>query len=118
MASLGGDSNAATVAIYAALGYDIVAAVNSSPQTTEINAAARAPTLMKWVHIAIVQVAIFAILGAALESAEGRKMWPPLLGSGLAAGMLYGQYVHAKQTGLKNGGPATEQYGSSRGRWG
>lgn len=112
---LGGDSHAGTVGIYAALAYDIIAAVNSSPQTTEINAAARAPTLMKWVHLGLVQVIIFAFLGAALESADGKPAWPPLLGAGLAGGMLYAQYVHAKSNGLKNGGPATESYGSGGG---
>jgi hypothetical protein len=38
---------AVTVAIYAALTYDIISATNSSPQTTEINADKRAETLMQ-----------------------------------------------------------------------
>lgn len=107
-----GGSPAGTMAIFAALVYDIISATNSSPQTTEINAAARADTLMKWVHIGLVQAAIFGVLGIGLEIKSRNAWWPPALGSGLAAGMLYGQYVHAKQSGLANSHkPGTEQYG-------
>lgn len=35
--------------------YEIIAAACSSPQTTELNAGARAKTLMKWVHLGVVQ---------------------------------------------------------------
>ena len=108
MAAEIGGSPAITVAIYAALTYDIISATNSSPQTTEINAASRAPTLMKWVKIGLVQAVGFGALGMALERAAGRLVWPPALGVGLAAGLLWAQYVHAKNAGLANGGPGTE----------
>jgi hypothetical protein len=105
----GGDP-ALIMAVYAALTYDVISATNSSPQTTEINASTRADTLMKWVKIGLAQVALFAFLGVAIEGFSGRKMWPPALGSGLAAGLLWGQYVHAKNSGLANADkPGTEE---------
>lgn len=101
------ESVAVTVAVYAALTYDIISATNSSPQTTEINAGARADTLMKWVNIGMVQAVFFGGLGAMLD----KRRWPPALGSGLAAVMLYAQYVYAKNSGLANMDlPGTEQY--------
>lgn len=95
-----------TIGIYAALSYDIIAAVNSSPQTTEINAKARAETLMKWVHLGIAQVALFVILGAYV----GDDTLSPLVGGGVAAALLYAQYVHARKAGLESVEPGTESY--------
>ena len=95
-----------TIGIYAALSYDIIAAVNSSPQTTEINAKARAETLMKWVHLGLAQVALFVVIGAYV----GDDTWSPLVGGGVAAGLLYAQYVHAKKAGLESIEPGTETY--------
>ena len=85
---------------------DIIAAVNSSPQTTEINAKARAETLMKWVHLGLAQVALFVVIGAYV----GDDTWSPLVGGGVAAGLLYAQYVHAKKAGLESIEPGTETY--------
>lgn len=104
-------STALTIGVFGALTYDVIAAACSSPQTTEINAAARADTLMKWVYIGIAQAAIFTAIGVAAERAEGHSPWPPLLGFGLAAGLMWGSYAHAKSAGLANGGPTTEVYG-------
>ena len=111
MAELLGGDDAATVAIYAALMYDVISATNSSPQTTEINAAARADTLMKWVKLGIAQGALFVGIGAFIE--RPGKRWRPLLGGGLAAILLWVQYQHAKNAGLANGGAPTEKYGSN-----
>ena len=97
-------SAAAVVAIYAALTYDIISATNSSPQTTEINAAKRADTLMKWVGIGLLQAAGFVLLGVLLT----KRRWPPLLGGGVAMILLWAQYDHAKRSGLANGGASTE----------
>jgi len=99
-----------TVAVYAALTYDIISATNSSPQTTEINAAARADTLMKWVHIGLAQCALFAGVGIAIAAKTGQPAWAPALGSGLAAALLWAQYIHARNAGLTNGGQPTEHY--------
>lgn len=102
-----GSTTAITVAVYAALTYDIISATNSSPQTTEINAGARAPTLMKWVNLGLAQAAIFVLAGAALD----KRHWPPLIGGGFAGVLLWLQYQHAMHSGLENGGAPTEQYG-------
>lgn len=102
-----GAGDAVTIAVYAALTYDIISATNSSPQTTEINAAKRAPTLMKWVHLGLLQAGAFILIGVILHP----KHWPPAVG-GVGAGIaIYAQYLHARDEGLKNPGPGTESYG-------
>jgi hypothetical protein len=108
MAADGGldPTTAISVAVYAELVYTVISASCSSPQTTEINAKARSGTLMKWVHIGLLQGAVFGILGAYLD----RRRWPPLLGAGLAMTLLYGQYRHALSAGLRTDLPGTEQY--------
>jgi hypothetical protein len=106
----GNDGLALVVAVYAALTYDIISATNSSPQTTEINAHARADSLMKWVKLGLAQAALFAGVGIALQIKAGRSPLGPLLGSGLAGGLLWCQYVHAKNAGLENMEPGTESY--------
>jgi hypothetical protein len=102
----GSTTTAIKVAVYAELVYTVISASCSSPQTAEINATARAGTLMKWVYIGLAQGAGFGILGAILDN----QRWPPLLGSGLAMAALYGQYRHALRSGLDNPGPPTETY--------
>lgn len=105
------DGAAALLAIYAALVYDIVAAINSSPQTTEINAKKRAPTLMKWVHIGLAQCAIFVGAGTYIAwMTPGMAWWAPLIGGLLAGVLIYIQYVHAKNSGLASNEETTEQY--------
>lgn len=99
------DDAAAIMAIYAMLVYDVVAAICSSPQTAEINADKRAETLMKWVNLGLVQAGAFVLLGAYVT--KGKK-WPIFLGGGLAGGLLYGQYVHAKNAGLDSDEEGTE----------
>lgn len=103
-------SPAVTVAVYAALTYDVISATNSSPQTTEINAQKRAETLMKWVKLGLAQAALFAGIGIALEFGSKRPIWPPLLGAGLAGVLLWAQYVHAMQSGMESDKPGTEDY--------
>lgn len=102
------EADAAVVGISAAVVYDVISATNSSPQTTEINAAKRADTLMKWVHIGLAQAALFVAI-MVLAEPPGKK-WRPLLGGGLAMVLLYLQYDHAKRAGLESGGPPTESY--------
>jgi len=98
--------SAIKVAVYAALMYDIISATNSSPQTTEINAKRRAGTLMKWVYLGLLQGCLFVGIGMYLD--EDR--WPPLLGGGIAAVLLYAQYQYALYQGTHNPGAGTEQY--------
>lgn len=100
-----GDS-AIKVAVYAALVYDIVAATNSSPQTTEINAKKRGATLMKWVHLGLAQAFLFVFMGMVLD----KERWPPLLGGGAAGVLLYLQYRHALESGQGSSAPGTETY--------
>jgi hypothetical protein len=91
--------------VSAGIVYEIIAAACSSPQTTEINAAKRAPTLMKWVHLGIGQAAIFIALAAWIDRPHARAY---LGGGGLAGGLMWAQYVHAKRCGLANAGASTE----------
>jgi hypothetical protein len=96
------------VAVYATLMYDVISATNSSPQTTEINARARSGTLMKWVKLGLAQGAVFVLLGAWIEKQSGGDPWAPIIGGGLAAGLLWAQYVHARNAGLASAAPGTE----------
>ncbi len=93
--------------VSAGIVYEIIAAACSSPQTTEINANARADTLMKWVHLGIGQAALFIAIAAFID----RKHRLEIIGGGLTAGVLmYVQYTHAKSAGLRSSEPGTEQY--------
>jgi hypothetical protein len=87
--------------------YEIIAAACSSPQTAELNAAARSETLMKWVNLGVAQGVLFAGLAAAFDHEHRRAI---IAGAVLAAIMLYWQYVHALNAGLEKGGPPTENY--------
>jgi hypothetical protein len=101
----GGNGNGVAFIVSAGVVYEIIAACCSSPQTTEINAGTRAPTLMKWVHLGIVQSAFFIGIAAAIDP----KRRAPILAGGITAGaLLYGQYVHARNAGLSSSEPATE----------
>lgn len=110
---MNGEGWALTMAVFAALTYDIISATNSSPQTTEINAGTRAGTLMKWVKIGLAQAAVFAVIGVAMERRAGRSATPVIIGAGAAGALLWVQYVHARNSGLANGGPGTETPGGS-----
>ena len=88
--------------------YAVVAAACSSPQTCEINAGKRADTLMKWVHLGLIQAGIFVFIGAYIAERTGGSAWATILGGLLAAGLMYASYLHAKKAGLKNKGPGTE----------
>lgn len=91
--------------VSAGIVYEIIAAACSSPQTTEINASSRADTLMKWVHIGIAQAAVFVAIAAVID----KRHRTAIIGGGvLAGGLMYAQYVHAKQAGLANDAPGTE----------
>jgi NADH:ubiquinone oxidoreductase subunit 4 (subunit M) len=91
--------------VSAGIVYEIIAAACSSPQTAEINADKRAGTLMKWVHIGLVQSVLFIGIAVAVDRAHAR---PIVAGGGLAAGIMYGSYLHAKASGLANPGAGTE----------
>lgn len=104
---LGGSSAGVAFLVSAGVMYEIIAAACSSPQTTELNAATRAGTLMKWVHLGVAQGVLFVGAAAAFDRAN---RVPILAGGGAAAVLLYAQYAHAKRAGLAAGGPPTERY--------
>lgn len=91
--------------VSAGIVYEIIAAACSSPQTTEINASSRAGTLMKWVHIGIGQAAIFVVIAAYLDRRHSAEI---ICGGLLAATLMYAQYVHARNAGLRSGAAGTE----------
>ena len=101
--------NGTAFLVSAGIVYEIIAAACSSPQTTEINAGARASTLMKWVHIGQAQAVVF--IGAA-AFIDRQHRWA-ILGGGIAAmTIMEASYMHAKQAGLDAAGaPTTETYG-------
>lgn len=107
--STGGGSDTSGIAFLVSAGvmYEIIAAACSSPQTTELNAAARSQTLMKWVHLGMGQGILFVGLAAIYQPGDAV---PILIGGTLAAAILYWSYDHAKKSGLENGGPPTENY--------
>ena len=93
--------------VAAGIAYEIVAAINSSPQTTEINSAKRAKSLMKWVNLAMVQAVLFILLAALFDPQHAPHIF---FGGFLALGLMYGQYVHARNAGLRSDLPGTETY--------
>ncbi len=93
------------LAVYATFALDVFSTFTSSPQTTELNAAARADTLMKWVTIGTA----VAVAGGAIGSWTSRSAWP-LIATGTVAAAMWWTYNHAKNVGLENGGAPTERY--------
>lgn len=93
------------VAVSAELIYQLVGANMSSPQTAELNAAARAPTIKKWVNLTNLEAAAWTALLCALDG----SLWP-LFGGALAAVGMYFKYQHAIKSGLESKAPGTENY--------
>lgn len=94
-----------TVAVAAEMVYQLVGSNMSSPQTAELNAAARAPTISKWVTLTNAEAAAWIIFMCALD----QSLWP-LLGGGIAGVGMWLKYRYAINSGLQNGAPPTEQY--------
>jgi hypothetical protein len=109
----GGNRNGTAFLVSAGVMYEIIAAACSSPQTTELNAAARADTLMKWVHLGIAQGFLFVMVAAVYDRGDAG---PILAGGILAAVLLYVQYVHARNCGLASNLPGTETYPAAPGQ--
>lgn len=100
-----GVSIAILVGVWSTFALDVFSTLNSSPQTTEINAGKRAESLMYWVAIG----AAVAVGGGLMATIVSKKVWPLLATSMVAAGM-YGLYVHAKRRGLASNQAGTEDY--------
>lgn len=107
LGSLSGAGNGIAILVSAGIVYEIIAANCSSPQTTELNASARAGTLMKWVALGDVQAILFLSVAGYFDKAHRTSI---AIGGGIALVLMHGLYVHAKASGIKKPGPATEQY--------
>ena len=91
--------------VSAGIVYEIIAACCSSPQTAEINASTRSETLMKWVHVGLVQSAGFIAVAAIVD----RKHAPAIIAGGASAAVImYGSYLHANKAGMASSAPGTE----------
>lgn len=105
--ALGSNSNGIAFLVAAGITYEIIAKDVSSPQTAELNAEKRAPTLMKWVHVGQVESIFFVVLAAWMD----KKHRAPILAGGIMAMIITEfEYLHAKQSGLANTGPPTEDW--------
>lgn len=87
--------------------FALIAFTCSSPQTTELNAEARSETLMKWVNVGAGSSVAFLGIAA---MAEPTKAVPILTGGGLALGLAYVLYHHARDAGLSSNLPPTENW--------
>lgn len=108
MAEVGSIRNDSGVAflVSAGLVYETIAAACSSPQTAEINAHARAGTLMKWVYIGVAQAVLLVAIGAVFS----QHRFAVLSGGTLAAMLMLAQYHYARAAGLQSNAPGTESY--------
>lgn len=93
------------VAVSAELTWQLVGANLSSPQTAELNAPARAPTIGKWVNLTNAEAGAWLAFLCALDG----SLWPAL-GGGLALGGMFLKYRYAIRSGLEGGQPPTERY--------
>lgn len=106
--SVSGISWSAEAAIFFMLVMDVISESCSSPQTAEINIGTREDTLMKWVTVGLVISGVLLVAAIPGQS-KGRRL-APVVGGGLAMAVVFGQYRHARNSGLKNGDqPGTEQ---------
>jgi hypothetical protein len=96
-----------TVAVSAEMVYQLVGSNMSSPQTAELNAGARAPTIKKWVDLTNAEAGAWILLLTVMDG----TLWP-VIGGGLALAGMVLKYKYAINCGLKNGAPPTEHYGT------
>ena len=94
-----------TVAVAAEMVYQLVGSNMSSPQTAELNAKARAPTISKWVSLTNAEAVGWIVFLCVLD----KSLWPAL-GGGLALGGMVLKYRYAIRSGLDGGGTPTERY--------
>lgn len=94
-----------TVAVAAEMVYQLVGSNMSSPQTAELNAKSRAPSIDKWVNLTMAECAAWVIFLCWLD----RSYWPALGGTLAGVGMWL-KYRHAIECGLNDGQPGTESY--------
>jgi hypothetical protein len=85
---------------------EFIAKACSSPQTTELNADKRAPTLMKWVNLGAAEGVLMVGVAYWLSPGVGNAF---ILGAGLELAITYAEYLHARQAGLASSAPGTEE---------
>jgi hypothetical protein len=109
LAEMGNASASDGIALLVSAGIvaEIVAKACSSPQTTELNADKRAPTLMKWVYIGLAEAAVFVTIAAWIDR---RHRGAIILGGVLEGVITLGEYRHGKSAGLSSTLPGTESY--------
>lgn len=95
-----------SVATAGELVYQAASANLSSPQSNELDAGARAPTLQKWVRISNLESAGWVAFLCIMDG----SLWPAL-GGGLALGGMVLKYRHAISSGIAKGQP------HARGTW-
>jgi len=100
-------SNGIAFLVSAGIVYEIIAKDVSSPQTAELNALTRAPTLMKWVHVGQAEAVLMVTIAAVIDKQHRNAI---IAGGILAAVITEFEYLHAKQSGLQNPGLPTEQH--------
>lgn len=107
-------SPAAGIAFLVAAGSmaEFIAKACSSPQTTELNADARAPTLMKWVNLGVAEGVFMTGVAFYLSPEVGGAF---IMGAGLELAITYAEYLYARRSGLASSAPGTEAYGGGGG---
>lgn len=93
------------IAIAAEMVYQLVGSNMSSPQTAELNAAARAPTIGKWVNLTNAEAAGWILF---LTLIDKSPWW--VVGGGLAGVGMWIKYRYAINSGLQSADPPTERY--------
>jgi hypothetical protein len=85
--------------------YQLTGSNMSSPQTADLNAKARAPTIDKWVNITAIEAGAWIAFMTWLDGTG----WP-IVGGGLAWAGMWAKYKYAISSGLENNAPPTENY--------
>lgn len=93
------------VAIAAELVFQLTGANMSSPQTAELNAEARAPTIGKWVNLTVAETIAWLAFLALLD-----RSWAWLVGGAIALGSMWVKYRYAISSGLSERKQPTERY--------
>lgn len=106
LADLGGTGRMLTVAVSAEMVYQLVGSNMSSPQTAELNAGARAPTIQKWVNLTNAEALGWIVFLSLLDG----SLWPAVGGGVALLGMVV-KYKYAINSGLSSSAQGTESYG-------
>jgi hypothetical protein len=102
-----GQSNGIAFLVAYGITCEAIAKDVSSPQTAEMNIRKRARTLMKWVHIGQTESLFVVVIAAAIDKKHRNAI---IAGGVLGMAITEIEYVYAKQSGLTNPGPPTEEY--------